>query len=363
VQQFLAAHALPVDVAGFGVAGPVRNGRSEAVNLAWAVDARELARALPRSAASVLNDLEAHAYGISLLAPEDVVALNPGAADAAGNAAVIAAGTGLGEAGLHWDGRRHRPFAGEGAHASFAPTDAVQGELLSFLRRDFGHVTWERVLSGPGLHNTYRILRDTGRDEEPDWLTREMRQGNPAAVISQAALAGTSALCRQALDLFVALYGAEAGKLALKLMATGGVYMGGGIAPKIIRTLTEPTFMAAFVAKGRLTPVLEAIPVRVIMHEQVALPRGSPRSRPHDGERDPHMVTFAPSILAADFWRLGEQVKAAEAAGADRFHIDVMGGRFLPNLSLGLPIVEAMWRGTALPLELHLMIQAPERDV
>ena len=321
MQQFLAAHALPVDVAGFGVAGPVRNGRSEAVNLAWAVDARELARALPHSAASVLNDLEAHAYGISLLAPEDVVALNPGAAD------------------------------------------AVQGELLSFLRRDFGHVTWERVLSGPGLHNTYRLLRDTGLDEEPDWLTREMRQGNPAAVISQAALAGTSALCRQALDLFVALYGAEAGKLALKLMATGGVYVGGGIAPKIIRTLTEPTFMAAFVAKGRLTPVLEAIPVRVIMHEQVALPRGSPRSRPHDGERDPHMVTFAPSILAADFWRLGEQVKAAEAAGPDRFHIDVMDGRFLPNLSLGLPIVEAMWRGTALPLELHLMIQAPERDV
>jgi glucokinase len=147
----------------------------------------------------------------------------------------------------------------------------VQVELLTFLSREFGHVSCERVLSSPGLHNLYRFLRDTGRGEEPDWLTCEMQQRDPAAVISQAALAGTSALCRQALDLFVTLYGAEAGNLALTLMATGGIYVGGGIAPKIIRKLTDATFLDAFVAKGRLKPLLQQIPVRIIMNEKVAL--------------------------------------------------------------------------------------------
>jgi glucokinase len=162
-------------------------------------------------------------------------------------------------------------IAGEGGHASFAPIDPVQIELLNFLRHEFGEVSWERVVSGPGLHNIYRFLRDTGRGEEPDWLARQMRQPDPSAVISQAALAGTSTLCRQALDLFVALYGAEAGNLALTLMATAGVYVGGGIAPKIIQKLTDSTFLDAFVAKGRLKPLLQQIPIQVIMNDQVAL--------------------------------------------------------------------------------------------
>ena len=233
VKKFVSSHDLPVDVACFGIAGPVRHGRSDATNLAWDVDARELAHELHLRTVRLFNDLEAHAYGIAMLAPEDFVTLNQGAPDASGNAAVIAAGTGLGEAGLYWDGHQHRPFAGEGGHASFAPSDPLQIELLGFLSQEFGHVSWERVLSGPGIHNIYRFLRDTGRGEEPAWLTGEMQQHDPAAVISQAALAGTSALCRQALDLFVLLYGAEAGNMALKLMATAGVYVGGGIAPKI----------------------------------------------------------------------------------------------------------------------------------
>ena len=219
----------------------------------------------------LLNDLEAHAYGIALLAPEDFMTLNQGAADASGNAAVIAAGTGLGEAGLYWNGQQHLPFAGEGGHTSFAPSDPLQIELLRFLSQEFGHVSWERVLSGPGLYNIYRFLRDTGRGEEPDWLTEKMQQHDPSAVISQTALADTSVLCRQALDLFVVLYGAEAGNMALKLMATAGVYVGGGIAPKIIQKLTDSTFMEAFVAKGRLKPLLQAIPVRIIMNDKVAL--------------------------------------------------------------------------------------------
>jgi glucokinase len=271
VKTFVSAHDLPIDVACFGVAGPVRHGRSDTTNLPWDVDARELARALRLRTVGLLNDLEAHAYGIAMLAPADLVTLNQGAADASGNAAVIAAGTGLGEAGLYWDGQRHLPFAGEGGHASFAPSDPLQIELLRFLSHEFGHVSWERVLSGPGLLNIYRFLRDSGHGEEPDWLAHAMHEQDPAAVISQAALADTSALCRQALDLFVVLYGAEAGNMALRLMATAGVYVGGGIAPKILRKLTDSTFMAAFVAKGRLEPVLQQIPVRIIMNDKVAL--------------------------------------------------------------------------------------------
>jgi glucokinase len=271
VKKFVSSHDLPVDVVCFGVAGPVKNGRSEAINLAWIVDARELTHELHVETVKLLNDLEAFAYGIAMLAPEDLVLLNPGAPDASGNAAVIAAGTGLGEAGLYWDGQQHRPFACEGGHTSFAPSDSLQMELLDFLMREFGHISWERILSGPGLHNIYRFLRDTGRGEAPAWLTREMHQHDPSAVISQAALAGTSALCRQALDLFVSLYGAEAGNLALKIMATAGVYVGGGIAPKIIKKLTDSTFMQAFVAKGRLKPLLQEVPVHVIMNDKTAL--------------------------------------------------------------------------------------------
>jgi glucokinase len=271
VKKFVSAHDLPIDVACFGVAGPVRHGRSDTTNLPWDVDAGELACALHLRSVGLLNDLEAHAYGIATLAPEDFMTLNQGAPDASGNAAVIAAGTGLGEAGLYWDGQRHLPFAGEGGHASFAPSDDLQIELLRFLSHEFGHVSWERVLSGPGLFNIYRFLRDTGRGEEPDWLTHELQQQDPSAVISQAALADSSALCRQALDLFVVLYGAEAGNLALKLMATAGVYVGGGIAPKILQKLIDSTFMAAFVAKGRLKPLLQRIPVRIIMNDKVAL--------------------------------------------------------------------------------------------
>ena len=271
VKEFVSSRGLSIDVACFGIAGPLRHGRSETTNLPWIVDAQKLTQALHIRGVVLLNDLEAHAYGIAMLAPEDFVTLNQGAAGASGNAAVIAAGTGLGEAGLYWDGQLHRPFASEGGHASFAPGDPLQMELLSFLRSEFGHVSWERVLSGPGLHNIYRFLRDTGRGEEADWLRRDLQQYDPPAVISQAALAGTSALCRQALDLFVTLYGAEAGNLALKIMATAGVYVGGGIAPKIIRKLTDSTFMDAFVAKGRLKPLLQDVPVHIIMNDKVAL--------------------------------------------------------------------------------------------
>jgi glucokinase len=271
VGSFVSTYHLPVEQACFGVAGPIKDGRCKATNLAWVVDAQQLAHELHLETVGLLNDLEATAYGLAVLAPEDVVALNDGLAEASGNMAIIAAGTGLGEAGLHWDGRQHHPFASEGGHTGFAPSNALQIELLRYLLQELTHVSWERVLSGPGLYHIYRFLRDTGRGEEPAWLEEEMRQGDPAAVISQAALAGSSVLCGQALHLFVSLYGAEAGNLALKLMATGGVFVGGGIAPKILTKLLDSTFMEAFAAKGRMQSLLQDIPVRVILNDKTAL--------------------------------------------------------------------------------------------
>jgi glucokinase len=268
---FATTQKVPIQGACFGIAGPVRNGRVTTPNLAWVVDADGLARALSTTVVKLINDLEANAYGIAALEPGDLVTLNAGARDAKGNAAVISVGTGLGEAGLYWDGKGHHPFACEGGHADFAPRNELQSELMLYLRDRLEHVSYERVLSGPGLHNIYQFLRDTGRGKEPAWLAAELHGGDPSASISRAALENRSDLCVQALDIFVDCYGAEAGNLALKTMATGGMYIGGGIAPKILRRLQAPSFMAAFTAKGRMQPLMESIPVKVILKESTAL--------------------------------------------------------------------------------------------
>jgi glucokinase len=263
--------AAEIASACFGIAGPVREGVVRTTNLPWIVDASKIARDLAIRTVQLINDLEATAYGIAELGVADLAELAPGRPAATGNAAIIAAGTGLGEAGLYWDGREHAPFATEGGHASFSPTDEMEIDLLRHLTERFGHVSWERVLSGPGLHNIYLFLRDTGRGEEPEWLAEEIRDDDPAAVISRVALQNRSSLCSFALDLFVSLYGSEAGNLALKTMATAGLYVGGGIAPKIIDRLRGPAFMKAFVAKGRFQTFLEAVPVRVILNDRTAL--------------------------------------------------------------------------------------------
>ena len=271
VRQFVSQHQLRVQTAAFGVAGPVHNGRSVATNLPWVLDAATLATELGISRVWVINDLEATAYGVGALEPADFVTLNAGAADAAGNAAIIAAGTGLGEAGMSWDGRTHHPFATEGGHTNFGPSNALQRELLQWLSTQYEHVSWERVVSGMGLVNVYHFLRETHRAEEPAWLAEQMRAGDPGAIIAHAAQSGRSPLCVQTLDLFMALYGSEAGNLALKIMATGGLYVGGGIAPKNLDKLKDGTFMRHFAAKGRMQPVLEAMPVKVILNENTAL--------------------------------------------------------------------------------------------
>ena len=271
LEEFLSLHPAMLTGASFGIAGPVRNGRCEATNLPWVVDAASVAKRLRLRRAGLVNDLVANAHGICLLGSRDLVTLNKGARNACGNRALISAGTGLGEAGLLWAGKAHVPFASEGGHADFAPRNRLEMELLDYLMARHERVSYERILSGPGLANVYRFLRDSGKGQEPPWLAQELAQGDPAPAISRLALEGKSPLCSRALDLFVAIYGAEAGNLALKVMATGGVYLGGGIAPKIVARLKEPEFLNAFKAKGRLGPLLLDIPVRVIMNPKTAL--------------------------------------------------------------------------------------------
>lgn len=271
VRDFLALTGARAELACFGIAGPVAGRTARTTNLAWRIDADAIERTFGFRRVRLINDLEAIAWGIGDLGADDVCELQPGAPGAVGNRAVIAAGTGLGEAGSFWDGRRHRPWATEGGHACFAPRDELEIELLRFLARRFPRVSWERVVSGRGLVNIYDfLLEHRGARSEP-WLAEEMAAGDPAAAISQAARAGRNELCAEAVGLFVSLYGAEAGNLALKVLAKGGVYLGGGIAPKLLEELKKPAFLESFLAKGRMRPLLEAMPVRVILDDRAAL--------------------------------------------------------------------------------------------
>jgi len=271
VRKFIATHGATCKQACFGVAGPVHNGRARITNLPWIVDSTRLQKGLGLNTVTVINDLEATAYSVAVLEPKDYTVLNEGDSNAIGNAAVIAAGTGLGEAGLFWDGVTRTPFACEGGHCDFAPADELQDDLLRHLRALFGHVSWERIVCGPGLVNIYEFLRDVRHLPEPEWLKAELKHGDRAGHISRHGIEGSNPLCVQALELFVSLYGSEAGNLALKIMATGGIYLGGGIAPKIIDKLRGPGFLRAFSTKGRMSDLLKAVPVRVILNDKAGL--------------------------------------------------------------------------------------------
>jgi glucokinase len=271
VSQFLNDSNTRPEAACFGIAGPVRNGRVETSNLPWVIEQSRLAEQIHLPATLLINDLEASAWGIAALAAGDFVALNRVSGSAVGNQAVIAPGTGLGEAGMFWDGTRHRVFACEGGHADFGPQEDLQIELLRFLKARFGHVSYERILSGPGLVNVYEFLRESGCGKESAAFAAALKQGDPAAVISRAALEGNESLAVKALDLWITVYGAEAANLALKAMATGGLFLAGGITPKILAKLTGPLFMKSFLEKGRLRSLLEAIPVQVVTNEKAGL--------------------------------------------------------------------------------------------
>ena len=272
IRLFLADVQVEIKQACFGVAGPVKSGKVQVTNLPWVVDAAALQAELNFQQVSLLNDLEANAYGINTLLPHELLSLNPKAdVFQVGNRALIAAGTGLGEAGMLWDGVAHRPFASEGGHGSFAPNDSVGDELLCFLRKEFGHVSWERVLSGMGMKNLYRFFRQRSGVAEPEWLSAQLLTGDLGAVVSQAGLAGKDQVCIDTIDCFTRNYGAEAGNLALKMLALGGVYIGGGIAPKMLPKMQSPIFLDAFYHKGRLSPLLQSTPVYVILNDKTAL--------------------------------------------------------------------------------------------
>jgi len=271
VSRFLDDSGAHPEAACFGIAGPVRNGRVETSNLPWVIEQSRLAKQIHLPATLLINDLEASAWGIGALAEGDLVTLNRPSGPAVGNQAVIAPGTGLGEAGLFWDGTRHHVFACEGGHCDFAPQDDLQIELLRFLRARFGHVSYERTLSGPGLVNVYEFLRESGFAKESPAMAEATKKGDAAAAISRAALEGGDPLAEKALDVFVSVYGAEASNLALKAMATGGLFLAGGISPKILAKLTGPTFMQSFRDKGRLRPLVESVPVHVVTNEKAGL--------------------------------------------------------------------------------------------
>jgi glucokinase len=269
VQEFVPG-AEAVAAACFGIAGPIIEGRSVTPNLPWVVESQPLALLLKLDSVALINDLEATAHGIAELKPEEFVTLNEGTPEP-GNAALIAAGTGLGTASLFWDGEEMMPSASEGGHVDFAPRDKLEIQLLQHLLTKHKHVSVERVLSGPGLFVIYEFLRDINYAKESPALAERFKDNDPSSVVANAALAGESELCVKALDMFTGIYGAVTGNVALQVKAIAGVYVGGGIAPKIIDKLKDGAFMKAFADKGRLSSLLEAVPVRVIMNDKTAL--------------------------------------------------------------------------------------------
>lgn len=284
IKKFLAEHpAVDLKYACFGIAGPVIDNQCRATNIPWVLDGGRIAKSFGLEAVSLINDLVANAYGTALLGLEDTASFNDGDPDTRGNEAIVSPGTGLGQAGIFWDGKRRCPFPSEGGHSDFAARNDLEWELLNYLRNFYGRVSYERILSGPGLLNIFRFLRDTGRGEQPDWLAQKMEESDPAAVISRAAFTGKSPLCIQTLDVFMQILGAEAGNAALKFLAVGGIWIGGGILARwmgefggrlenIPAHLPRPTvFMDAFTDKGRFKPLMEKIPVRVILNDKTAL--------------------------------------------------------------------------------------------
>jgi len=272
VSEFLAQIDIKVERASFGVAGPVVAGRATTTNLPWEMDQGQLQAALNIPTVRLLNDLAAIAHAVPFLEPSDLHTLNKGQAVPNGALAVIAPGTGLGEAFLTWDGSRYVTFPSEGGHADFAPMDALQVGLLNYLLGQDEHVSFEDVCSGRGLPNIYAYLRDSGHAKEPDWLADALAAAkDPNPIITQAALAGEPELCVVTLNTFVSILGAEAGNMALKVLATGGIYLGGGIPPRILPALEGPSFMQALTNKGRFSDLLARVPVHVILNPKSAL--------------------------------------------------------------------------------------------
>lgn len=274
VTEFLKGQNMAVQGACFGVAGPVREGRADLTHLPWVVDKRQLASALNLDRVVVINDLTAIAETIPWLAPQDLFTLNAGTSDSGGAMAVIAPGTGLGEAFLIREGDTYLVAASQGGHADFAPNTPLETDLLQYLHRQTGHVSFENVCSGLGIRNLYRFLKETGQSAVPAWFEEQLAAGaDPTPLIIEAAV-NTDRSCpvaRDTLELFLSILGAEAGNLVLKVLATGGIFLGGGIPPRILPALQKGPFLSSFFAKGPMAPLMTRIPVHVILNRQAAL--------------------------------------------------------------------------------------------
>jgi len=275
LQDFLAdcqEQEQAIASACLGVAGPIVDGDCVATNLPWVLHRNEIGDCIGTRNVRLLNDLEATAWGILNLPEADFVALNPGAAPRPGNSAVLAAGTGLGEAIIAWDGEKHQVLASEGGHCDFAPGSAQEIALLQFLWEKYpDHVSYERLLSGEGLIQLYQFLKTIGHAPERPEIERQMSEYDPAAVIGEAGVADADALSAAALSLFCRIYGAEAGNLALKCLPYAGVYLAGGIAAKILPFMTRGDFIEGYLAKGRYRAALQQIPVKVCTNQEVGL--------------------------------------------------------------------------------------------
>jgi len=271
LREFLGATPPPILAAGFGIPGVVSNGRAKPTNLSWGVDAGEISAEFDIPHVAVLNDLAANAHGIAQLHADDFAVVQEGIHGASGNRCVVSPGTGLGQAGLYWDGHRHHVWACEGGHSDFAPRNELEIALLEYLIKQFGHVSAERVVSGMGIENIYKFLRDTGRGTELTAVAEEMKSRDAGAVISKHAEDGSCPMCAKTLDIFVGCLGAEASNMALKTMATGGVFLGGGIPVKLLHRIQSVSFVHAFNDKGRLSSLMEHTPVLVILNDQAAL--------------------------------------------------------------------------------------------
>ncbi|NLG49249.1 MAG: glucokinase [Chloroflexi bacterium] len=274
VLHFLEQTGLQIDQAIFGVAGAVVNGQAQGTNLPWLMQESQLQQVLGLQAVRLINDLEAIASAVPYLKDEDRHTINTGVPVPHGTIAIIAPGTGLGEAFLGWDGTHYRAYPSEGGHADFAPSRPVEIGLLKYLMDQFGHVSVERVCSGKGIPNIYAYLRESGRLDEPDWLRDQLAAADdPTPIIVNTALTrpAESALCVATLDTFVSILGAEAGNLALKVLATGGVYLGGGIPLRILHSFEQPRFLDAFRSKGRLEHLMRDMPIHIITNPKVGL--------------------------------------------------------------------------------------------
>ena len=268
--DFLAGQPKPLNIC-FSVAGPVLEGKVKFTNLSWNLDSTEISGHVGGCPVAILNDLEATAYGLAALKAEELTTLYAGTNDTPGNIAILAAGTGLGEAGLFWDGKAYHPFATEGGHSDFAPRSERDFALLNFLFTRHEHVSWERLLSGNGIVTIWQFLTQVEKRESPAWLLQQMENVDPAPVISKAALEGTCPVCMETIELFNRYLAIEAVNLTLKLKATGGLYLAGGIAPKLLPLLNPATWQEVFEKSGRMRHLLKEVSVYVVLNEKAPL--------------------------------------------------------------------------------------------